>query len=130
LHAFNKDGSTKQAIVLNQNGEIPVGGAGNAVQLYTASADMSTRAAVTAAPTTGKKIYVDEFVISSAAALNFTLSSETSTTALFKLYVAANSTVTVKLATGLTVDAINDKLFCVASGAGAFTILTNAHSVS
>lgn len=59
---------------------------------YTASADMTTAADLTAAPTAGQKIVLMDLIISTDTAMSFTIQEETSATVFAKVYLAANST--------------------------------------
>jgi hypothetical protein len=93
------------------------------------SADMSGGAvAVTDAPTSGKKIILDDLIISSDTALRFILTCQTTNAVIMHVRCPANSTVQVTLR-GQRMLATADKyLACQASGAGNVEILAGYHS--
>ena len=64
---------------------------------YTASADMTTAAAITPAPTGGEKIVLMDLLISTDTAMNVLLEEETSGTDLDRIYLAANTPVPVTM---------------------------------
>lgn len=94
----------------------------------TSSADASAGIDVTAAPTVGQKIVVDDVLASSAAALTLTFSEETSGTVVFVLYMAAGSTTQVTPRGRLKLATADKKLRVTASGAGAISIAVLSHS--
>lgn len=59
--------------------------------LHTASADASGGVDLTAAPTSGQKIVVDDIIVSTDTAMWVLFEEETSGTDIIKLYLAANS---------------------------------------
>ena len=95
---------------------------------HTASADMSSTAALTAAPTTGQYIVVDDVLFSTDTEMNFTFEIETAGTDNVIVYVAANTTIQFtprgkwKLATA------DKKLHGKASAAGNVAITVWYHS--
>lgn len=95
------------------------------VLTYTASADMTTAAAITPAPATGETIVGYAIVVSTDTEMSYTVQMETTGNILAKLFVAANSTTTIAIPGGLKGDVANKKLFGKASVAGnvAVTVL-------
>jgi hypothetical protein len=97
------------------------------VYTYTTSADMSTAAAISAAPPAQQYIVIDDVFFSTDTAMNFEFEEETSGTVLFKVYTAANTTIQftprgkVKLATA------NKKVFGDASASGNVAITLVYH---
>jgi hypothetical protein len=85
---------------------------------YTASADMSTAAAITAAPTSGQKIVLMDVLISVDTAMSFSLQMETSANVLAKFYLPANGTMQVTLRGFIKGDAADKKIYGKASVAG------------
>jgi hypothetical protein len=98
------------------------------VQTTTNSADMSTAAAISAAPTAGQKVIADDVIIFSDTAMTFTLQEETTETVLAKVYLAANGSAQITLRNGLKVPTADKKLFGKASVAGNVSILVSQHS--
>ncbi len=104
------------------------GPAWTSVWQHTVSADASGGADLTAAPTGGQKICIDDVIISVGAALTVTLEEETSGTDLMVFYMAANSTIQItprgkwKLATA------DKKLRLDTSGAGNIAVNVTYHS--
>ena len=88
------------------------------VATYTTSADMTTAAAITAAPTAGQKIVITDILISSDTIMLFEFEEETSATVFAAVRLAVNSPVQItprgkwKLATA------DKKLFGDAGAAG------------
>lgn len=93
------------------------------------SADMTTAAAVTDAPTSGQKLVIDDLLVSTDTAMNVTFLEETSGTVIRgPIYLAANSTTQITLR-GLTkLPTVNKKLMCDASAAGNITVEAVYHS--
>jgi len=58
---------------------------------HTTSADMSTTANITAAPTSGQYLVIDDIFFSTDTAMAFTFEEETSGTDIIKIDVAANT---------------------------------------
>lgn len=57
---------------------------------YTVSADATGKADVTAAPTAGQKIVIDDLFFSVDTAMNLIFEEETSATPIFKVFLPAN----------------------------------------
>ena len=93
------------------------------------SADMTTAAAVTAAPTSGQKLVIDDILVSTDTEMSVTFLEETSGTVIRgPIYLAANSTTQITLR-GLTKLPVADKkLMCDASAAGNITVEVGYHS--
>jgi hypothetical protein len=89
---------------------------------YTASADMSTAAAITAAPASGKKIVLMDVLISTDTAMNFALQMETSATVLAKVFLPANSVMQVTLRGFIKGDTADKKIYGKASVSGNVAI--------
>ena len=88
----------------------------------TTSADMTTAAAITPSPSSGQKVVLTDALISSDTEMVFTLQMETSNNVLAKLYLGANQTVSFSLQGYLKGDAINKKIFGLASATGNVSI--------
>lgn len=97
------------------------------VYTYTTSADMSTAAAISAAPPAQQYIVIDDVFFSTDTEMSFEFEEETTGTVLFKVYATANSTIQftprgkVKLATA------NKKVFGDASASGNVAITLVYH---
>lgn len=93
------------------------------------SADMTTAAAVTAAPTSGQKLVIDDILVSTDTEMSVTFLEETTGTVIRgPIYLAANSTTQITLR-GLTkLPTANKKLMCDASAAGNITVEVGYHS--
>lgn len=104
------------------------GPAWTVVRTYTESADMTTAAAISAAPTSGQKVIGDDILVSSDTAMNFKIQMETSTNVLAKVFIPANGTVPITLRDGIKGDATDKKLFGKASVAGNVAITVCQHS--
>lgn len=98
------------------------------VRTVTTSADMTTAAALTAAPTSGQKIVVDDLIISTDTAMVLTIQEETSGDVFCVLYLAASSTVQLTPRDGFKANAVNKKFFGDASVAGNLTVTAFYHS--
>ncbi|MBK8211611.1 MAG: hypothetical protein IPK78_18300 [Rhodospirillales bacterium] len=96
--------------------------------LHTASADASAGADVTAAPTTGQKIVIDDVIVSTGAALTVTFEEETSGTDVLKLYMAANGIAQVTPRGKIKLATADKKLRVLTSGAGAVACTIVYHS--
>lgn len=95
------------------------------------SADASgAAAAVTAAPTAGQKLVIDDLIISVGAALTVTITEETSGTVKGKYYMAANSTIQITPRGKMKLDTADKKLMVQTSGAGNIGVTTLYHSES
>jgi hypothetical protein len=95
---------------------------------YTTSADMTTAAALTAAPTAGQKIVLDDILISSDTTMLFELEMETSANVLAAVRLTANSPMQITFRDGLKGDAADKKVFGDASVAGNVYITAAYHS--
>ena len=95
---------------------------------YTTSADMQTAAAITAAPTSGQKIVLDDIIISTDTAMLFEIEMETSANVLAAVRLPANGTVHYTPRGGLKGDAVDKKLFGDASASGNVYITCCYHS--
>lgn len=89
---------------------------------YTASADMTTAAAITAAPTSGQKIVAMDILISTDTAMSFDIEEETSATVFAKVYLPANGSAQVTLRGYLKAAVADKKLMGKASVAGNVAI--------
>lgn len=89
---------------------------------FTTSANMTTAAALTAAPTSGQKIVLMDFIISVDTAMTFDLEMETSANVLAKLYLPANGTMQVTLRGFLKGDAADKKIYGKASASGNVSV--------
>lgn len=87
------------------------------------SADATTAAAVTDAPTSGQKLVLTDLVMSSDTAL-FLLFHEESTagTVIFKVFLPANGTVQITPRSKVKLPTINKKLMVDASAAGNIAV--------
>lgn len=95
-----------------------------------ASADMTTAANVTDAPTSDEKLVIDDILVSvGATAMSLTFTDETSGAVIHgPLYFAANSTQQITLRGKTKLPVANSKLKCTASAAGNVTIEATYHS--
>lgn len=119
--------AARLAIIIDLlSGAFPSVLSGAADNIFTSANASAAPAAVTPAPTVGSNLVVDKLVISSASALTFTFTEETSGTVIGVFYLAANSTITVPLSKQLPT--VNKRLMVQTSGAGNITIDTFYHS--
>ena len=109
-------------------GTTDAGIASTSVLTYTASADMTTAAAISAAPTGSQKIVVDDIIFSSDTAMWFEFEEETSGTVFAKVFVPANGTVMITPRGKFKLATADKKLFGDASVAGNVAITTICHS--
>lgn len=86
---------------------------------YTASADMTTAAAITAAPASGQKIVLMDVLISVSVATVITLEMETSANVLAGFHMPANSTLQITPRGWIKGDAADKKIFAKSTVAGA-----------
>jgi hypothetical protein len=98
------------------------------VRQLTTSADMTGAADLTAAPTAGQKIVIDDVIASSDTALYISFVEETSGTEIFRLYLAANGTAQVTTRGKLKLDTADKKLRGDASLAGNVALTVLYHS--
>lgn len=93
------------------------------------SADQSGSAAnVTDAPTSGQKLVITDLVVSAAAAMVVTFTEETSGTIIFKVCLAANSTVVISPRSKIKLATADKKLKAQASASGTLTVLASYYS--
>lgn len=93
------------------------------------SADMTTAAAVTDAPTTGQKLVIDDILVSTDTAMSVTFLEETSGTVIRgPIYLADNSTTQITLRGVTKLPTAGKKLMCDASAAGNITVEVGYHS--
>jgi hypothetical protein len=95
-------------------------------ELMINSANASAGVDATAAPTAGEKIVVDRIAINVGAALDITLTEETSGTIIYKLFMAENEYREVAVSRKLPT--AGKKLILTASGAGDVWALIQYHS--
>lgn len=100
-----------------------------AVRAIKDSADLSTIADLTAAPSAGEKIVIDELFVSSLTAMTLTISEETTTTVMLKVLLAANAApVSIQFPSGRKLDTADKKARIQASAAGAIFVYCTYHS--
>lgn len=93
------------------------------------SADMTTAAAVTGAPTAGEKLVIDDILVSTDTEMSVTFIEETSLTVIRgPIYLAANSTTQITLRGKTKLPVAGKKLLCDASVAGNITVEVLHHS--
>lgn len=98
------------------------------VRTYTTSADMTTAAAITAAPTGGQKIVADDILVSAAVAMEFSVQMETSANVLASIFLPASGTAQITMRDFIKGDAADKKLYGKASIAGAVRVTACYHS--
>lgn len=86
------------------------------------SADMTTAAAVTDAPTSGQKIVLTDIVISVDTAMNVLIEEETSGADLFKVFIPANGTVQITPRGKMKLATVNKRVTAKASVAGNIAV--------
>jgi hypothetical protein len=93
------------------------------------SADATTAAAVTDAPTTGQKLVIVDLVASSDTAM-FLLFHEESTagTVIFKVFIPANGTIQITPRGKIKLPTVNKKLMVDASAAGNVAVTATYYS--
>jgi len=95
----------------------------------TSSADMQTAADLTAAPTTGQKLVIDDIFFGTDTAMTFTFQEESSSTVIIGGYFAANNGITQATPRGIIrLPVANKKLMGKASAAGNVYITIAYHS--
>lgn len=104
------------------------GPAWEVTRTLTKSADMTTAAAISAAPASDENLFADDVIISSDTAMSFTLQEETSTTELCKVFVPVNGTVVLSPRDGIKCPVAGKRLFGKASAAGNVAITVCQHS--
>lgn len=90
----------------------------NTTVTTTNSADMTTAAAITAAPSAGQLVKIVDIIFSSDTAMNFIFQEETSATQVAKIFVAANTPVQITPRGQLKTFVAGKKLMGKASVAG------------
>ena len=91
------------------------------------SADMTTAAAVTDAPATGKKLVIVDIIASADTAMNLIFEEETSGTDIVKVFVPANGSVHIKPRGRLKLATAGKKLTAKASVSGNVAITAIYH---
>lgn len=92
------------------------------------SADASTAAAVTDAPTGGQKLVIDDIIWSTDTALTINFEIETAETVYFTTYCAANTVYQITPRGKFKLPTADKKLMIDASGAGNISCLVFYHS--
>lgn len=113
--ADNGDG-TRALLVTQSPAAVPQ----TLTQTYTASANMTTAAAITPAPASGEKIVAVGIQVSTDTAMNFSVQMETSANVLARVFLPANGDYTITLR--LKGDLADKKLFGKASAVGNVSI--------
>lgn len=98
------------------------GPAQNLTRTYTESANMTTAAAITAAPNAGEKVVLMDVLVSADTAMNFSLQMETSNNVLAKVFLPANGVAQITLRGFVKGDAADKRIFGKASVAGNVAI--------
>jgi hypothetical protein len=96
--------------------------------MHTASADATGIVDVTAAPTSGQKIVIDDIILSVDTAMWVLFEEETSGTDIIKLYMAANSAAQVTPRGRIKLPTADRKLRMDASVAGNIAVTVCYHS--
>lgn len=128
------DGTHAEVVALGGSSGVAIGATEDAgpswtvTRTYTTSANMTMAAALTAAPTSGQKIVLDDIIISTDTAMLFEIEMETSANVLAAVRLPANGTVQLTLRDGLKGDAADKKLYGDASVAGNVYITCCYHS--
>jgi hypothetical protein len=97
------------------------------VQTYTTSANMTTAAAFTAAPTAGEKIVLDDLLVSVSKACLFDIEMETTGNVLAAIRLPTDGTAQLTFRNGLKGDAADKKLFGKTSVASATIYITASY---
>lgn len=93
------------------------------------SADMSGAATnVTESPESGKKLVIDDILVSSDTALKFTFTEQTTGYVVAHIRVPANGTMQLTFRGRRRLSTADKKLFCQTSAAGNVEILVGHHS--
>ena len=96
--------------------------------LHAASADASGGVDVTAAPTSGQKIVIDDVIVSVNTAMWVLFEEETSGTDIIKVYLVANSTVQITPRGRIKLPTADKKLRIDTSAAGNIAVTLCYHS--
>lgn len=126
----NGDGTHSEQVYVGGEAALPAGTAiigatkdagpnQTVVRTYTASADLTTAAAITAAPASGQKIVLMDVLISVSIATVVTIEMETSANVLAGFHMPANSTLQITPRGWLKGDAADKKIFAKSTVAGA-----------
>ena len=126
---FDNGIQAKESIIYDGNGNIvdpgnpkDAGPAQTLTRTYTASADMTTAAAITPAPAAGQKIVAMDILVSTDTAMSFTVQMETSNNVLAKVYLNGPGSAQITFRGFLKGDAADKKLMGKASAAGNVAI--------
>lgn len=93
------------------------------------SADATTAVSVTDAPTTDEKLVIDQIIVSVGGAMSVTFKCETSGAVILgPLYMAANTTLVIKLEGKVKLATANKKLQAQASASGNISVTALYHS--
>lgn len=96
--------------------------------LHTASADATGIVDVTAAPTAGQKIVIDDIIVSVSVGMTVTFEEETAHTDIIVLYLAANSTAQITPRGRIKLPTADKKLQIDTSVAGNIAVTVCYHS--
>lgn len=94
------------------------------------SADMTTAAAMTDAPTSGEKLVILDIIASADTAMSLLFEEETSGTDIFKVFLPANGTVQITPRGKIKLATANKKLTGKASVAGNVAVTVTYYSES
>lgn len=125
-----KNGSTDQRAIVNSLGALLTADTGpgwTPARLYTAISTATTTD-ITAAPTSGQKIVLDDCLISCDAACAVSIVEETSGTVFAKVFVPANGTVQITLRNAIKAAVADKKLRAITSAAVNTSITATWHS--
>jgi len=95
---------------------------------HTASADMSTTANITGAPSSGEYLVIDDIFFSTDTEMNFTFEEETSGTDIIKVYIGANGYLQYTPRGKIKLPTADKKLNGKASAAGNVAVTVCYHS--
>ena len=98
------------------------------VSTNTLSADATGVVAVTAAPTSGQKICIDDIMVSVDTAMSVLFEEETSGTDIMKFYMAANSSIQITPRGKIKLPTADKKLTVDTSVAGNISVTVSYHS--
>lgn len=86
------------------------------------SADLTTRTAVTDAPTSGQKLVITDIIVSSDTAMSILFEAETANTDIIKVFIPANGTIQVTPRGKIKLATADKKLMATASVAGNIAV--------
>ena len=89
---------------------------------YTTSADMTTAADLTAAPSSGQKLVITDIVVSADTAMSISFQEETAGTVFIKLFLPANGSAQITPRSKLKLNTADKKLQGDASVAGNISV--------